>query len=133
MEDQKALKTSALVSEFANAIEHQVDDLFADRVVAASVVVGGVLLAGDELLGMEELPVSAGSDLIDDGRLEIDEDSSWHVLASPSFGEEGVEGVVSAADGLVGRHLTVRLDAVLEAVKLPASVTYKITRENLIL
>ena len=133
MEDQKALKTSALVSEFANAIEHQVDDLFADRVVAASVVVGGVLLAGDELLGMEELPVSAGSDLIDDGRLEIDEDSSWHVLASPSFGEEGVEGVVSAADGLVGRHLTVRLDTVLEAVKLPASVTYKITRENLIL
>ena len=39
------------------------------------------------------------------------------------LGEEGVERVVAAADRLVGRHLAVRLDAVLEAVELPAAIT----------
>ena len=72
---------------------------------------------------MEELSVGSGSDLIDDGWLEIEEDGSWDVLASTSLGEEGVERVVAAANGLVGWHLAVRGNAVLEAVKLPASVT----------
>lgn len=30
--------------------------------------------------------------------------------------EEGVEGVIATADGLVRRHLTIGLDSVLEAV-----------------
>ena len=72
---------------------------------------------------MEELSVGSGSDLIDDGWFEIEEDGSWDVLASTSLGEEGVESVVAATDSLVGGHLAVRLDAVLEAVKLPARVT----------
>lgn len=38
--------------------------------------------------------------------------------------EEGVEGVITPANGLVRRHLAIGLDAVLEAVKLPASVTF---------
>ena len=33
------------------------------------------------------------------------------------------KGVVAAANGLVAGHLAVRLDAVLEAVELPAGVT----------
>ena len=44
------------------------------------------------------------------------------VLAGAGLAEEGVEGVVAAADGLVRGHLAVRLDAVLEAVQLPAGV-----------
>ena len=63
------------------------------------------------------------TNLIDDGGLEIDEDSSGDVLASAGFGEEGVEGVITATDGLVGGHLSVGLDTVLEAVKLPAGIT----------
>jgi hypothetical protein len=63
------------------------------------------------------------TNLIDDGGLEIDEDSSGDVLASAGFVEEGVEGVITTTDGLVGGHLSVGLDTVLEAVKLPASVT----------
>ena len=58
-----------------------------------------------------------------DGGLEVDEDAARHVLAGAGLGEEGVEGVVTAANGLVGRHLAIRLDAVLEAVELPAGVT----------
>ena len=63
------------------------------------------------------------ADLIDDGRLEVHHDGTRDVLAGAGLGEEGVEGVVAAADGLVRGHLAVRLDAVLEAVELPAGVT----------
>ena len=44
------------------------------------------------------------------------------MLAGARLAEEGVEGVVPAADGLVGGHLTVGLDAVLQAVQLPAGI-----------
>ena len=114
--------TGTVVGELADAVEHEVDDLLADGVVAAGVVVGSVLLAGDELLGVVQLAVRAGAHLVDDARLEVDEDGAGDVLAGAGLGEEGVEGVVAAADGLVGRHLAIRLDAVLEAVQLPAGV-----------
>ncbi len=92
-------------------------------VVAASVVVGSVLLASDQLLRVEQLSVGAGAHLINDGRLQIHEHSSRHMLASARLREEGVERVVTATNGLVRRHLTVWLDAVLQAVQLPAGVT----------
>ena len=72
---------------------------------------------------MEELSVGSGSDLIDNGWLEIEEDGSGNVLTGTSLGEEGVESVITTTDGFVGWHLTVRLDSVLEAEKLPAGVT----------
>lgn len=53
----------------------------------------------------------------------INEHGAGHVLAGTSLGEEGVEGIVAAADGLVRRHLAVGLDAVLQAVQLPAGIT----------
>lgn len=40
------------------------------------------------------------------------------------LGEEGVEGVVTTADGLIRGHLTIGLDAMLQAVEFPASVTF---------
>jgi hypothetical protein len=45
------------------------------------------------------------------------------VLASTSLGEKGVERVIAASHGLVGGHLAIGLDPVLEAVQLPASIT----------
>ena len=45
---------------------------FTDGVVAASEVVGGILLTGDQLLRVEELAVGARADLIDHGRLQVD-------------------------------------------------------------
>ena len=55
--------------------------------------------------------------------LEIDEDAARHVLSCTSLGEEGVEGIIASSDGLVGGHLSVGLDAVLEAVQLPARIS----------
>jgi len=46
------------------------------------------------------------------------------VFAGTSFREKGVEGIVAATNRFVGRHLSVRLDAVFEAVEFPAGVTH---------
>merc|ERR1712159_375362 len=91
--------------------------------MATGIVIGGIFLARDQLLWVVQLPVCASTDFIDHGWLEIKVDATRHVLASTSLGEEGVEGVVTTTDGFVGWHLAIRLDAVLEAVKLPAAVT----------
>jgi len=45
------------------------------------------------------------------------------MLSCARFAEEGVEGVVATADSLIGRHLTVWLDTMLEAEKLPACIS----------
>ena len=50
VEDHEALQARAVVRELAHAVEHEVDDLLADRVVAARVVVRRVLLATNQLL-----------------------------------------------------------------------------------
>ena len=69
------------------------------------------------------MSVSSRSDLIDDGWFEIEEDTSWDVLSSTGFTEEGVEGIITTTDGLVRWHLSVWLDSVLEAEEFPTGVT----------
>jgi len=123
VEDHEALKTSAVISELADAVKDKVNDFLADGVVTTGVVVGSIFLAGDDLLRVVELAVGTSADFIADTRLKIDEDGTRNVLAGTGLGEEGVEGIITATDGLVGRHLSVRLDAVLKAVELPAGIT----------
>ena len=62
-------------------------------------------------------------ELTDDCWLQINKHCAGHMLARSSLTEEGVEGVITIADGLVTRHLAIRLDAMLQAVQLPAGVT----------
>lgn len=81
MEDQEALQSSALVRELADAVQHQVDDLLANGVVTTSVVVGSVFFASDELLRVEQSAVRAGADLINNGRLKINEDGARDMFA----------------------------------------------------
>lgn len=64
VKDQETLQTGTLVSQFPHPVQNDVDDFFADGVVSTSVVVGGVLLAGDQLFGMEKLTVSSSSHLV---------------------------------------------------------------------
>merc|ERR550534_1062925 len=87
MEQKESLKSSTGVSKLPNPVENQVDNLLSNSVVSSGVVVSGVLLSVDELLGMVQLTVGSASGLIDDGRLQIDEDCSWDVLASSSLRE----------------------------------------------
>jgi len=123
VEHDETLEASALVGELAQAVESEVDNFFTHGVMATGVVIGGILLARDQLLRVVQLTVGSSADLVDHGRLEIEVDGARNMLSGTSLGEEGVERVVTASDGLVGRHLAVRLDAMLEAVKLPATVT----------
>jgi hypothetical protein len=123
VEDEETLESGTLIGKLSDSIEAEIDDFFTNGVMSSGEVVGSIFFTGDKLLWMEELSVGSGSDLIDNGWLEIEEDSSWDVLTSTGLGEEGVEGIVTTTDGFIGWHLTVRLDSVLEAEKLPAGVT----------
>ena len=123
VEHKEALETGALVSELSDSVEAEVDDFLSNGVVTSGEVVGSVFLSGDELLGVEELSVGSGSDLVDDGGLEIEEDGSGDVLSGSGLGEEGVEGIITATDSLIRWHLSIRLNSVLEAEEFPTSIT----------
>lgn len=57
MEDEETLKTTAHIGYLADSVQYKVDDLLAQGVVAARVIIRGVFLAGDQLLGVEQLMV----------------------------------------------------------------------------
>ena len=112
-----------MIGQFSDTVEDEVDDFFTNGVVTSGEVVSSILFTRDKLLWVEELSVGTSSDLIDNGWLEIEEDASWDVLTGTSLGEEGVESIVTASDGVVRGHLAIRLNTVLEAVELPASIS----------
>ena len=122
MENQEALETCALVSQLANPVQDKVNDLLANGVVATGIVIGSILLACDELLRVEELAVGASANFIDDCGFQVYEHCPGHMLASSCLTEEGVEGVISSPNGLVTWHLAIRLDAMFQAVELPAGI-----------
>ena len=53
--------SSAVVSKFTNAIQNQINNLLANRIVPACKIVGCVLFSGDQLFWMKELTVSASA------------------------------------------------------------------------
>merc|ERR1719277_1960303 len=120
--DHEPLQARAIVRQLANAVQHQVDDLLTDSVMAASEVVCRILFPSDELFGMEQLAICSSSHLIYDGRLQVHHHATGHVLPGASLREKSVEGVVSTTDGLVARHLSVGLNAMLQAEQLPARI-----------
>merc|ERR1712209_99622 len=121
MEEKESLKSSTLISQLTDTVQDKVYNLLANGVVTSGVVVGGVLLAIDQLLRMIKLAVGSDTGLVDDGGFEVNKDSSWDVLSTSSFREEGLEGVISKS--LVRWHTSIRLDTVLQTVELPASVS----------
>ena len=80
-------------------------------------------LSGDELFRVEELSVGSSPHFINNSRLQVQEHSSRNVFSGSSLAEESVEGVITTSDGLVRRHLTIRLDTMLETVEFPTSIT----------
>ncbi len=58
--------------------------------MATGIVIGGILLAADQELGVEEFAVGAGADLVDGGGVEIDEDGARDVFAIAGLSEEGL-------------------------------------------
>jgi len=123
VEDHEALETSTVVSQLPDSVEAQVNDFLTNGVVTSGEVVGSIFLSADQLFGVEQLSVGAGPDFIDDGGFQIQEDTSGDVFTSTSFAEEGVEGIITTADSLIGGHLAIGLDTVFQAEQFPAGVT----------
>ena len=107
MENQEALKTCALVSQFPNLAQEEVNDLLANGAVTLGIVIGSIFFACDELLRVEELAVGASSNLINDCGFQIYKHCAGHMLASACVTEEGFEGVSSP--NIVTWHLAMRL------------------------
>merc|ERR1719234_4133 len=82
VEEKESLESSAGICQLPDPVKNKVDNLLSDGVVSSGVVVGGILLSIDQLLGVVELTVCSASGLVDDSGLQIDEDRSWDVLAS---------------------------------------------------
>lgn len=123
MEDKESLKTSAVVGKLANAVQHGINNLLSDGVVATGVVVGGILLSVDDLLRVVQLGVGTGADFVTDSGLKIHIDGTGNMLSVAGLAEEGVERIISYADRRIGSHVTIGANAVLKAVQFPALVT----------
>jgi len=91
--------------------------------VATGVVVGRILLAADQELGVEELAVGASADLIDRRRVEVDKDGPRDVFAIARLVEEGLEGATLGDVLGIGIRASVSCETVLEKVQLPSAVT----------
>ena len=127
VENEESLKSSAVVGQLANTVKYKVDNFLSDGVVTTSIIIGGIFLSGYKLLWVEEGPVCSSSYFINDSWFQINEDGTWDMFAGSSFREEGVERVVASSKGFVTRHLTIRLDSMFQAVKLPAGIAHLAT------
>lgn len=105
-----------LTSNTADTVDDIVDHLFANSIVTTSIVVGSILLAANQQLGVEELAVGSSADLVDGGGVEIAEDGPRHVFAAAGRGKEGFEGAALTNVRQVGIRLAIRAQAVLEEV-----------------
>jgi len=81
VEDQETLETRAVVGNTANLVQNLVNEFLSNSVVTTGVVVGGILLSGNHLFGVEQAAVGTGSDLVDNVGLEIAVDGTWDIFA----------------------------------------------------
>jgi len=88
VEDKETLETGARVGNAADLVENLIDHLLSDGVVTTGVVVGGILLTSDHLLGVEKGAVSTGANFINDIGLEIGVDGTGNVAALACQGGE---------------------------------------------
>lgn len=65
-----------------------------------------------------------GKQITNDSWLQVHKDGTGYIFSSSSVTEEGGKGVVMATNRLLAWHLTIRLDAMLQAVQLPAGVSH---------
>jgi len=81
VEDEEALKTHTVVRDTADLFQDSLNQLLADCVVTACVVVGSILGTCYHVLWVEETTVGTRADFVDDIGFEITVDGARHVLA----------------------------------------------------
>jgi hypothetical protein len=115
VEDQETLQGRAVVCDATNFVQDIINQLFANGVVTSSVVVCGILLATNQEFGVEELSVWTGSNFVDWGGVEIDENGTRNMFVVAGLGEEGLKRTRIADVGVRVRS-TISLQTVLEEV-----------------
>ena len=88
--------------------------------MTSSIVVGCVLLAADQQLGVEQLAVITSADLVNGGGVKVDEDGSRDIFATASLREDSIELARVVESLRVGIRPTVFLQAVFEEVPVPS-------------
>jgi hypothetical protein len=71
---------------------------------------------------VEQTAVGTSADLIDDVGLEIAVDGSRDIFSLASLGKEGAESLIRVCGFTFFGQVSIRLNTMLEAVKLPARV-----------
>lgn len=120
-ERDEALQALAALGDSPHPFHRQVDDFASQAVVAARVVAGGVFLSRHQRGRIKKRAVTAGADLVNGNRLQVDEYHTWDALealcgVAEAAAEECVGVVVEV---VVLAHCSVRKDAVLQCKQLP--------------
>ena len=122
MEQEESLQSRALIGQLTNTVQDKIDNFLSNGVVSTSIVIGSIFLSSDQLFRVKELTVSTSSDFINDSGFQINEYSSGDMFSRSGFSKESGERVITAHE-FVGGHLTVRLDAMFQAVEFPTGIT----------
>ena len=78
-----ALQTLDILCEFANAIKIKISSLIADGVMAASKFISSLFFPGDNLFRVKELTVGSSAHFVNNGGLQISENTPGDVLSAP--------------------------------------------------
>lgn len=114
----KNLEDLCTGQQFPNSVQIKVNNLLANGVAPLGTVIGSIFLVCDKLLRVETLAVGANLNSINDHGFQVYKHCPGHMLASTHITEEGVEGVISSPSAIW--HLTFGLDAMLQAIEVPA-------------
>ena len=98
MKDEESLKGVGRLRHLADLVEGMLDLLLADGVVPSRVVVGRVLLAGQQVALVEQFVVGAVLDLVDDRGLQVDEEGPRRKVAGSGLQEEGLKGLIAVVN-----------------------------------
>jgi len=122
VEDEEALKTSAIVSKLTDAIHGNIDHFLANGVMTTSKVVCCVLTTTDELVGVMETAVWASANLVDNTGLKINENRTRNKLSTAGFAEESAQRIVLVFFCNFFIDSSIRTNSVLKAEKFPGGV-----------
>ena len=105
----------------SDSIHADVDDFLSHCIMTSGIVVCGIFLSGNQLLGMKESLVSPCSDFVNYCGFQVDEQGSRDMLSHLGFSKEGVERGIRGV-GFID-NFSIGSYAVLETVELPASIS----------
>ena len=84
--------------------------------MTSSIIIRGIFLTTNQQFRVEKLAVITSADLINRGRIQIDEDGTGDIFAAACFSEDGVEFARVVEGFGIWVWATVLLEAVFEKV-----------------